>query len=174
MRVEAAVAGLMALQAAAVGVPWWGVLLAALGVGLAWRWAPLRHGLGSVVLGGLGMVAGAALDRALGAVPACHGGPVLGFATGGMVLGCTLACVLVCALAGRPRADLLFHAIVLATMWTGEEAAVALVTLSGHTAGHWTMVIGMGVGTAIGALAAALLRPGDSSALGTFGGALDA
>lgn len=165
MRLEAAAAALMALQAALVGAPWPWVAAGALLVGAGWRWAPLRHGLGSVLLGGLGMIAGAALDRAVGVVPACHGGPMFGFATLGMVLGCTLACVLVCASAGRPRFDVIFHGVVLAGMWTGEEAAVALATVSGLAAGHWTMVLGMGAGAAVGALAAGLLRPADGAGL---------
>lgn len=161
MRVEWLAAGLMALQAALVGAPGWGVAVAAAAAGVGWRLPALRHGLGSVILGGLGMVAGAAVDRGLGVVPACHGGPWLGFATVGMVLGCTLACVLVCAQAGRPRADVVFHGVVLAAMGAGEEAAVALAVVAGYPAGHWTMVLGMGLGAALGALAAGLLRPSD-------------
>lgn len=159
MRPEGVAAGLMALQLALQGAPWPWVAAGALLAGAGWRWAPLRHGLGSVLLGGLGMIAGAGLDRAIGAVPACHGGPTFGFATLGMVVGCVLACAFVCASTGRPRFDGLFHGVVLAGMWAGEETAVALAASFGQAAGHWTMVLGMGAGAGLGALAADLLRP---------------
>lgn len=129
---------------------------------------PARHGLASAVVGGLGMALGARLDRALGLAPSCHEGGGLGFATVGMVLGCTAACVWVCGRSGRPRFDFVFHGVTLAGMGSGEEVARAAAGVLGVAAGPGALTLGMAVGTAIGAMAAGLLRAAPRERI-TFG-----
>lgn len=161
------VAALVLVQGGFTGAPWHWALLGALASGIAWGLPALRHGLGSLAMGGVGMLLGGLVDTAVFGTPSCHGGaPAIGFSTGGMVFACTATCVWLCGAAGRPRGDLVFHGITLGGMLLGEEAARAAGLVGGWVPGHWTMVGGMAVGTAIGALSAGLLRPAKAADAG--------
>jgi hypothetical protein len=160
MRAELAVALGVLAQGAILGAP--EAMLVALACVVAWRIPALRHGVASAAMGGLGMLIGAWLDGG----GACHAGPAIGFATAGMVVACSASCVWVCGASGRPRFDPVLHGVALASMFFGEEAARAGATLAGRTAGHGVLVLGMGVGTAIGAAVAGLLRASDANVSG--------
>lgn len=131
--------------------------------------APLRHGLGSIAAGGLGMLLGGWADTTFRGVPSCHEVPGFGLGTVGMITGCTLACLWICAQdldrsVGRGpwlRAlfDPRFHGVVIVAMLLGEEVARAAALLVGQVADHWTLVGGMALGTSIGAVLGGLWVP---------------
>lgn len=135
-------AGMSALCAAAWSVPW------------------LRHGVGSLALGGAGMIVGVQLDTALGFGMSCHDAGFWSVSTLGMVVGCTAACVAVCRLGGASGLNPVFHAMTLVGMFTGEQTAIALATALHQVPGHWVMTVGMAAGAAIGAVAASLVKQG--------------
>jgi hypothetical protein len=153
---------MMLAQGVATGLRGSLALLGAVAVGLGWRVPALRHGVASLAAGGLGMVAGGALDQAIWGGTSCHGDPVgfagIGFGTVGMVGLCTGACVAACGAGGRRALDPGFHLVALAGMLCGEQAAGAAARLAGVEVGHWVLAVGMGVGTATGASVAGLLR----------------
>lgn len=163
MRPELVMLLAMGVQGLWTGLhPLWSLLLAGL-VAALWKVGPLRHGLASVALGGLGMLGGAAVDQAIGLAPACHGGSPASLSTVGMVGACMLGCVWVCGMSGR-RPGLGFHALVVVAMLAGEEAGRAALT-GVDWPPHWPAVLGMGLGTAVGALAAGLLLPDPTATL---------
>lgn len=96
-------------------------------------------------LGGLGMVIGGRIDAA---VP-------------GMLAGCLVTCIWLCRhreLCPRDR-DWRHHLAGMSMMLVGMAAGGALLdgrvlaSIAGGAAGHWSMVIGMAIGTTAGFLA---------------------